>query len=203
MEPARREAATRYVLLGAIDALGAASGYEVRQLIQLAIGNFWNESFGQIYPALKDLAGEGLIAPADEDIGPREQRRFKITDDGRAALSAWVRKTPHPDRPRSELLLKLFFGKFGNPEWAREVLTKARDQYDAAQKVASAGFDQTLAEDSADPSLVYYLMVADAGRTIQAARKQWAVRALAMLDAFERGGNAAVIEFVSRNTSKT
>ena len=196
-----REAATRYVLLGAIDALKAASGYEIKQLIQLAIGNFWNESFGQIYPALKDLAGEGLIAAADEDIGPREQRRFKITEAGREALSAWVRKTPYPDRPRSELLLKLFFGKFADPKWAREVLTSARDQYAKAQTVAAMGFDQTLAEDAADPSLVYYLMVTEAGRTIQAARRQWAERALEMLDAFERGGNAALIALVKNDAS--
>ncbi len=191
-----REAATRFVLLGAIDALKAASGYEIKQLIQLAIGNFWNESFGQIYPALKDLAGEGLIAAADEDIRPREQRRFKITDAGREALSAWVRKPPYPDRPRSELLLKLFFGKFASPDWARAVLTNAREQYAAAQKIAAMGFEQTLIEDAADPSLVYYLMVAEAGRTIQAARQKWAERALEMLDAFERGGNAAVVALV-------
>jgi PadR family transcriptional regulator, regulatory protein AphA len=197
-----REAATRYVLLGAIDALKAASGYEIKQLIQLAIGNFWNESFGQIYPALKDLAGEGLIAATDEDIGPREQRRFKITDAGREALSAWVRKPPYPDRPRSELLLKLFFGKFADPDWARDALTAARDQYGKAQKIAAMGFDQTLSEDAADPSLVYYLIVADAGRTIQAARKQWAEHALKMLDAFERGGNAAVIALVTDENSK-
>jgi DNA-binding PadR family transcriptional regulator len=197
-----REAATRYVLLGAIDVLKKASGYEIKQLIQLAIGNFWNESFGQIYPALKDLAGEGLIAAADEDLGPRDQRRFKMTDAGREALSAWVRKTPHPDRPRSELLLKLFFGKFAGPDWARGILTAARGQYEAAKKIAAMGFDQTLAEDAADPSLVYYLMVTDAGRTIQAARQQWAERALTMLDAFERGGNAALIALVATDKSK-
>lgn len=196
-----REAATRYVLLGAIDALKSASGYEIKQLIELAIGNFWNESFGQIYPALKDLAGEGLIAAADENIGPREQRRFKITKAGREALSAWVQKPPYPDRPRSELLLKLFFGKFADPKWAREVLTSARDQYAKAQTVAAMGFDQTLAEDAADPSLVYYLMVTEAGRTIQAARRQWAERALEMLDAFERGGNAALIALVKNDAS--
>lgn len=197
-----REAATRYVLLGAIDALQSASGYEIRQLIQLAIGNFWNESFGQIYPALKDLAGEGLIIAADGDIGPREQRRFKITEEGRKALSQWVRKAPSPDRPRSELLLKLFFGKFASPEWARETLGAARDQYSTAQKIAAAGFAQTLAEDAADPSLVYYLMVTDAGRIIQGARKAWAERALKLLDAFEAGGNAAVIELAARTGSE-
>lgn len=195
-----REAATKFVLLGAIDTLKAASGYEVKQLIDLAIGNFWNESFGQIYPALKDLAGEGLIIPTDEDVGPREQRRFKITDAGREALSAWVRKPPYPDRPRSELLLKLFFGKFASPEWAREVLTSAIQQYSAAQKVAAMGFEQTLAEDAADPALVYYLIVADAGRVILEARKKWAERALEMLDAFERTGNSGVIELANNDT---
>jgi hypothetical protein len=43
-------------------------------------------------------------------------------------------------------------------------------------------------------------MVTEAGRIIQAARQTWAARALEFLDAFERGGNAAVIELAKKVT---
>ena len=37
------------------------SGYQLRLTIRRTIGNFWQESFGQIYPALRTMVAEGLV----------------------------------------------------------------------------------------------------------------------------------------------
>jgi DNA-binding PadR family transcriptional regulator len=197
-----REAMTRYVVLGAIDALGASSGYDIRQFIERSVGNFWRESFGQIYPELKKLSDEGLIESADKHVGPREKRRFRITRKGIAALSAWIAQPPKRERPRSELLLKLFFGKFASVAASRVTIEAAQQNYMRARAIADAGVDQIMTEDAADPGLVYFLMVADAGRVILQARVCWAERAKTLLDAFEAGGNTRVIKEMKRLKGK-
>ena len=55
---------TSYVILGGLSVEPNLSGYDMRKGIQNSIGYFWGESYGQIYPALKRLASEGLIAPS-------------------------------------------------------------------------------------------------------------------------------------------
>ena len=56
----RAGGATAKALLGLLS-IGPMSGYDLRQLIPWSIGQFWNESYGQIYPALKQMTADGLV----------------------------------------------------------------------------------------------------------------------------------------------
>jgi DNA-binding PadR family transcriptional regulator len=88
------------------------SGYEVKKAIEGSVANFWSESFGQIYPILQELAEDGLATRETRGgDGAREQIVYTITAVGRAALGAWLAEPPVAERPRIELLLKLFFGR--------------------------------------------------------------------------------------------
>jgi DNA-binding PadR family transcriptional regulator len=91
------------------------SGYEIKQEIEGSLENFWSESFGQLYPHLRDLHQSGLIeeinAAANEG---RSKRTYAITDEGRQALRHWVSEAPASRPPRNELLLKVFFASEGN-----------------------------------------------------------------------------------------
>ena len=90
--------------------LGPKSGYQLRQFIAQSTGNFWTESFGQIYPALKHMLAEGLVEVASQEgSGPTAKRVYRITEAGRIHLRAWLKLPTRQQVRRHELLLKLFF----------------------------------------------------------------------------------------------
>lgn len=189
-----RESTTPYVLLGILGLFGPKSGYEIRAVIDQSVGHFWSESFGQIYPQLRRLADKGLIRQADEDAGPRERRRFAITEQGLEALEGWSRQPPRRAIPRSELAVKIFFGRFAELPNVRFMIESELRSAKQAFEVADAGELLTLAEDADDASLAYFLIITELGRVLADARRRWTERALSLLDAADAGGNRAVIE---------
>jgi DNA-binding PadR family transcriptional regulator len=106
---------TSYAILGILT-LGEMSGYDIRRQLEESLIFFWSESYGQIYPALKRLAGEGLIAQAGAaGAGTRARHTFAITEKGRLRLARWLAEPPGHQRCRNEFLLKLFFGRSAPP----------------------------------------------------------------------------------------
>src|SRR5437667_11616312 len=88
--------APAYVVLGMVR-LGARSGYEIKQAVEMSIRFFWTISQVQIYPSLKRLERAGLIRGRSEPQGKRPRRVFEITKAGEAALRDWLRqKEPMP-----------------------------------------------------------------------------------------------------------
>jgi DNA-binding PadR family transcriptional regulator len=70
-------------------------GYELRKQLSSVLGTFRALSFGSLYPCLKDLLAEGLIAEEHEDdeqseVRPRANRRsrivYRLTADGKERL---------------------------------------------------------------------------------------------------------------------
>lgn len=91
------------------------SGYELKQEIEGSLENFWSESFGQLYPHLRDLHQSGLIEEIAAVVnGGRSKRTYAITDKGRQALQHWLSEAPATRPPRNELLLKVFFASEGD-----------------------------------------------------------------------------------------
>ena len=187
-----REKTTQYVLLGILAEAGPSSGYDVRHWIDQAIGHFWSESFGQIYPELHRLLDAGLVERADEGEGPRDQKVYRITAAGREALQAWLAVPPRPDRRRSELLLKLFLGRFNDEQCARHSLEEARREASARLAFLEGAQRQVLVDDADSPGLPYFLITIDAGRRAARARIEWAEAALRTLDLYENAGAEAV-----------
>src|SRR5690349_464305 len=70
-------------------------GYEVIQELEAQSGGRWRPSAGSIYPALQQLADEGLATGQDID----GRRVYTVTDEGRAAAQAMPR-SPWGDRGR-------------------------------------------------------------------------------------------------------
>jgi PadR family transcriptional regulator AphA len=116
LAPAMREPAGRpglappdYVVLGMLR-LGARSGYEIKQTVELSIRFFWTISQAQIYPSLEQLEGAGLVRGRAEPRGRRPRRVYEITAEGEAALEEWLANNePMPFELRDIGLLKLFF----------------------------------------------------------------------------------------------
>jgi DNA-binding PadR family transcriptional regulator len=110
-----RENRTRFVVLGMLTA-GPMTGYALRQRIDGSVGHFWQESYGQLYPTLRQLAAQGLVEARATRGGPgRAGAAYHLTERGRAALADWVAQPPVMEPARNEILLKVFFGAAVSP----------------------------------------------------------------------------------------
>jgi DNA-binding PadR family transcriptional regulator len=100
----------RYALLGFLN-YGPMTGYELKKSFDVSIAHFWNAELSQIYPTLKQLEAEGLVAMKVQVQTERPNRKvYSLTDDGRSELCDWL-ATPEPaDSVREPLLIKLFLG---------------------------------------------------------------------------------------------
>lgn len=106
-----KENKSRYAILGML-ALEPASGYQIKKLMELSTSNFWSESYGQIYPILKQLTQEGLATShTEKQEGKPERNIYTLTPSGKAELLSWLSEPVDAMPERNELLLKLFFGQ--------------------------------------------------------------------------------------------
>ncbi|MDV6236304.1 PadR family transcriptional regulator [Leptospira ellisii] len=133
---------TRYALLGIL-ANRSMNAYEIKKNIEQSIGFFWQESFGQIYPILKQLEKEECLKSYKAQKGSgAETTVYKITPKGKKELKDWlerpVEKTPY----RNELLLKLFFGNHVSKEVlirhlqnTKEEVIRLTEIYESIRKV--------------------------------------------------------------------
>src|SRR3954469_15491533 len=85
--------ATGKVILGML-AAKPRSGYEIKQLVDSSARFFWAASYGQIYPELKRLEEDGLIAGGAPAGGARQRTTFKRTGKGRRAAREWIETPP-------------------------------------------------------------------------------------------------------------
>jgi PadR family transcriptional regulator, regulatory protein AphA len=112
--------ATGKVILGVL-AARPRSGYEIKQLVDSSARYFWAASYGQIYPELKRLEKDGLIAGTDSAQGARQRTVFKLTAAGKRAAREWMAGPPEVLETRDEGLLKLFFAGSIDPKRAAEI----------------------------------------------------------------------------------
>ena len=64
---------TGYVILGML-ALGARTGYEIKNVVDRSTRFFWAASYGQIYPELRRLEAAGLVEGKSSPTGGRKRR---------------------------------------------------------------------------------------------------------------------------------
>jgi PadR family transcriptional regulator AphA len=89
---------------------GDASGYAIKKRFEGPMRQFFDASFGSIYPALSRLAAEELvICTAQAQAGRPDKKVYRITAKGRLAFVDALMKPPAADRFRSELMATLLF----------------------------------------------------------------------------------------------
>ena len=158
-----RPRSTPYAVLGMLS-LAPMSGYDIRKEAETSIGYFWSESYGQIYPALKELKSRGLIRRrAGRSEGGRDRHVYEITDKGREALAFWREEPPRPVTVRNELLLKLFFGRrdalAGEIEWIERLHAGQIAALRELRRIRQA----LMKEQRDHPSLPFWLMTVSYG----------------------------------------
>jgi DNA-binding PadR family transcriptional regulator len=98
-----------YLMLGMVR-LGARSGYAIKKAADVSTRFFWPTSLAQVYPELARLEHRGLVTRRDDRHGARLRSAYEITEQGEAALLAWLRSAHHaPLQFRDEGVLRLFF----------------------------------------------------------------------------------------------
>jgi len=95
------------VLLGVIDS-EPRSGYGLKKVFNASPSSVYQPSPGALYPALRRLEARGLLrAETTESAGRRAQRRYHVTDAGRAVHVDWLRQPVVPATVGNDLGLHL------------------------------------------------------------------------------------------------
>ncbi|MBZ5713924.1 PadR family transcriptional regulator [Nannocystis pusilla] len=170
-----RQEQTHMAVLGALS-VEPMSGYALREAIRDVLGHFWNESFGQIYPALTSLEEQGFVA---RQPGARSGSSvFTLTPAGRQRLQALLSQPIQTAPPRNGLLLRLFFGRVLGAAACRALVTAARDEAAGHLAAYAKIRETTAAEGGVDP---YMGLTLSFGEHVSRAVLAWADEALATL----------------------
>ena len=154
---------------------GPMSGYDIKQKIEESLGNFWSESYGQIYPRLRELESDGLISKiAQEGKSARGKKTFALTESGRKRLREWLFEVPSARPPRNELLLKIFIAQAGYPAVIRGHIEA--DRREAEIKLARYENIKSRLNDmgDGDPRAKYWIMTVNYGISKTRAFLEWA-----------------------------
>lgn len=172
-----RSRQTDLAVLGALS-IGPMSGYALREGIRDVLGQFWSESYGQIYPTLTRLEAEGHV---ERLAGARRgASRYGLTPAGRDRLRTLLATPVEAAPPRNGLLLRLFFGhELGAPACA-DLVREQREHAAGALDSLARARAQAEAEPESEHRR-YALLVIAAGEHSARASLAWAEEALAML----------------------
>lgn len=174
-----RENKSKYAVMGLL-AVSPMSGYDIKKKIERSTSNFWNESYGQIYPILKKLLAQGLATQAvEEQLGKPDRHVYKLTDKGQQELQSWLVEPAEPQVERIEILLKLFFGqqvavadKIRHVEQFRERQQQLLQKYQAIEQ-------EMLGKETDDPNFPYWLITASYKLHVTKALINWCDETLA------------------------
>ena len=111
----------RHAILGIVNH-EPLHAYALKRVLDEGVSSFWPVNLAAIYPSLRKLEEEGLVAHRLEKSteGRPDRKVFEITDAGREELARW-RRLPPDGAPQSKvpLFLKLFLAQ---PENAGDAL---------------------------------------------------------------------------------
>jgi DNA-binding PadR family transcriptional regulator len=164
---------TQMAVMGML-ALGARTGYDIRRECEEKLSHFWSESYGQIYPVLRDLHARGYAHKEVVMEAGRRKKVYALTDDGRRALRDWLATPAQPLKVRDELLLKVFLGRLAGTGALDTVLEDFADRVEQRRAVLE-GIREAIRAESADhPDASYWLLTLDFGLRSLAAQAEWA-----------------------------
>ena len=190
----------RYALLALLTA-GPATGYDAAKRFGGSLGNVWHAPDSQIYPELKRMAAEGLIAGEQVRWGPRSTKtEYSITDDGLAAFREWM-NTPIEHAPeRDAHHMQAAYFEWADPDAARanltahidhlrsqmELLTAVRDGIEARTDPAIIGRLERYPAEQHDAIVAYKVYTYEGMIERSRAEIDWAERGLKLIEDLRR-----------------
>ena len=185
-----RATRTELAVLGLLAWSGESSGYELHTRARGSVGFIWAPARSQLYAVLKRLAADGLVSGRRVEQSDRPDKRlFRITAAGTDTLRDWLgRVEPIEPEDRDGILLKLFFGAFGDPDAGRRQLLDYRARVDerlATYHDIDRGFD-----DDRRPGAVQRRQTLRLGIGLMRASRDWADETLQTLAPAAAGSRA-------------
>lgn len=176
-----KENKSKYAILGILS-LGPVSGYDIKKVFQRSVANFWNESYGQIYPLLGTLVDEGLATKSiEKQVGKPDRHTYALTNKGFEELQQWLIEPVKDQIGRIEIALKLFFGhQVGVADNIRQV-EHFREMRDQELQALIAIEKRLKVEYTNKPNLPYMLMTVSYGQHVNQALLQWCAETLSVL----------------------
>ena len=116
---------TAWAVLGVLSFPGDRTGYEIKSWAERSLRFFyWSPALSQVYRELKKLESLELVtsylAPQDE---LRNKRLYRITPEGREALTEWAASSPaQPPVLKHGVLLRVWLGHLLEPAKLRQIL---------------------------------------------------------------------------------
>jgi DNA-binding PadR family transcriptional regulator len=104
---------------------GPMSGWDLVNLAQDRIGDFWTITQSQVYRELAAMDRAGLVRKGE--TGARDRTPYHLTDAGRAAFAEWISRDPGAETIRVPLLLTLSFGDYVEPVRLDGIITANRE----------------------------------------------------------------------------
>ena len=156
------------------------TGYDIKKRIDGAISFFWKGSFGNIYPALKDMQERTLIQSSDTSVGGREKITYHITKKGKEALREWLEEDQATNELRYETLLKLFFSGAGSKENALHNIENFEKQIKRDLELLKV-YSKSLEENLKNEDHLYYYLTVTFGIDCYEAYLKWCSKAKKML----------------------
>ena len=123
--------ATAYAVLGLLSFDRELSGYDLKKWADSSLRFFyWAPAVSQIYGECKRLERLGYVHARDvPQDASRTKRVYRISDTGRAALTAWVEHDDvEPPMLKHAPLLRVWLGHLSSPSRLRTMLESHRAQ---------------------------------------------------------------------------
>ena len=135
---------------------GPKHGFQLAQEFEAGTGDMWPLNTGQVYSTLQRLERDRLVE-SDDTVGDGPQNSYRLTDDGRAELHAWLHTPPDTTTPpRDELVIKVLVALRIPGVDAAELTQTYR------RHVIEAMHDYTRLKEDASEEDIGLLLVADA-----------------------------------------
>jgi PadR family transcriptional regulator AphA len=172
---------TDYVILGLLSE-SPLTGYQIKKIIDLRFHFFWNESYGQLYPALKFLLLEGLIEEMSAEDAKRSQKTYRINPKGLVALQEWIHEPVECESVRFEILMKMYFSHLVEAEVMIQHLLIFQNAHEQDLKLLTMFENELRPIIDQDPNHPYVLRVIDFGQKVNEAYMQWTQETLMFLE---------------------
>jgi PadR family transcriptional regulator, regulatory protein AphA len=173
---------TTYAVLGLVDKVPGASGYELVAVAGRSFAHFWPISQTLLYRELDRLANLGWVAATRvEQLHAPSKWTYRITTAGRQALADWLATpTPATGSFRSGVLLRFFFSYRMHPDQVRSLLAEYRSALQTQQEELMAIMDKLAAVST--PTARAGRLTALHGLRTAEARLQWVEEVEAQLE---------------------
>jgi len=106
------------------------TGYDLSKVFQASVANVWHAPDSQIYPELRHMEADGLLAAVEVPWGPHATKReYHATAAGVEAFRAWISQPLNYPRERDPVHLKAAYLEWAEPDAARAQLRAHIDNY--------------------------------------------------------------------------